>query len=196
MATFSDLLSIARNIGFFEFYLPFVLTFAIFYGLLEKAKLFGEKSRNINLVIAAVAALYVIGFTPVGITLAQFLASFFTDISLILVSLLALGMIFFVLVPISGHEIENIFNIKFLVPIAALLAIAAYMSSGGLALFPGISLPGGGLGGFNLSSQDVVILIIVALTVLVIWWLTKEKDISNEEFSSAAKKRGLKIGGG
>lgn len=193
MVSFADLLSIARNIGFFEFYLPFVLTFAIFYGILEKVKIFGEKSRNINLIIALVASLYVIGFTPVGITIAQFLSSFFTDVSLILVSLLALGMIFFILLPLSGKSFEKGFNFKYLLPIAALLALGAYLSAGGLSLFPGISLPGGGFG-LGLSDQDIVILVIIFLTLLVIWWLTREpkgSGLSNEELIEEAKKRGL-----
>src|SRR3989304_6496947 len=98
MVAFSDLLSIARNVGFFEFYLPFVLSFALFYGILQKVDIF--KSRNINLVISLVLALYVIGFTPVGTTFAQFLTNFFGDVALILVSTLGLLMIFFVLVPL------------------------------------------------------------------------------------------------
>ena len=193
MASFADLLSIARNIGFFEFYLPFVLTFAIFYGLLEKAKIFGEKSRNINLIIALVAALYVIGFTSVGTTFAQFLSSFFTDVSLILVSLLALGMIFFILVPLSGHKVENVFSLKYLLPIAALLALGAYLSAGGLQLFPGISLPGGGFG-LGLSDQDIVILIIIGITLLVIWWLTKPEKAKGPIPESEAQRRGIAKG--
>ena len=188
MVSFSDLLSIAKDIGFFQFYLPFVLTFAIFYGLLEKVKIFGDKSRNINLIIALVAALYVIGFTPVGITFAQFLSNFFGQVGIILVSLIALGMIFFVLVPLSGKEVKDLFNPKYLIPIAALLAIGAYLSSGGLSLFPGISLPSGGFG-LGLSDQDIVILIIIVLTILVIWWLTREE--SDRALIEKVKRRGL-----
>lgn len=188
MVSFADLLSIAKDMGFFQFYLPFVLTFAIFYGLLEKVKIFGDKSRNINLVIALVAALYVIGFTPVGITFAQFLSNFFGQVGIILVSLIALGMIFFVLIPLSGKEVKDLFNPKYLIPIAALLAIGAYLSSGGLSLFPGISLPSGSFG-LGLSDQDIVILIIIAMTILVIWWLTREE--SDRALIEKVKRRGL-----
>ena len=194
MVGFADLLNIARNIGFFEFYLPFVLTFAIVYGILEKAKIFGEKSRNINLIIALVFSLYVIGFTPVGTTVAQFLSTFFTDISLTLFTLLGLGMVLVVLVGISGHEWSDMKSIKYILPIGLLLGIllviGAFISSGGLSIFPGINISGGGFFGLGLSDQDIVILVIVFLTVLVIWWLTKpEKKLSDKELEEEIKKR-------
>lgn len=183
MVGFADLLSIANNIGFFQFYLPFVLTFAIFFGILQKIDIF--KSRNINLVIALALAFYVIDFTPVGITMAQFLSNFFTDISLTLFTLLGLGMIFVVLIALSGHNIEDLGKIKTLLPIGLILGIllvlGIFISSGGLSFFPGINITGGGGLGIGLSDQDIVILIIVALTILVIWWLTREPLPSDEK---------------
>lgn len=191
MVSFADLLSIAKDIGFFEFYLPFVLTFAIFYGLLEKMKLFGDKSRNINLIISLVVSLYIIAFTPVGITFAQFLASFFNNVALIIITLIAFGMILFVLFPALGAGQPDFGKyLKWILPIGALLALGAFMSSGGLAIFPGIDLqlPGGGLG-LGLSTQDLIIIGIIILTVLVIYWLTKEE--SDRELIEKVKRRGL-----
>ena len=187
MVAFSDLLSIARNVGFFEFYLPFVLSFALFYGILQKVDIF--KSRNINLVISLVLALYVIGFTPVGTTFAQFLTNFFGDVALILVSTLGLLMIFFVLVPLSGKEFKDLFKPVYLLPIAVLLALGAFMASGGLSIFPGIQLPGGGLG-LGLSDQDLVIIGVLLLTVLVIYWLTKESK-EEKQFKVAKMQKEL-----
>ena len=49
-----------EKMGFFAF-LPFILTAAIFYGLLRRSKLFGEPEKNIvvNAVISLVAAFMV-----------------------------------------------------------------------------------------------------------------------------------------
>lgn len=177
MVSISDFVSIANNMGFFQFYLPFILTFAIFYGILEKIKIFGDKSRNINVIISLALAFYIISFTPVGITLAQFLSQFFTDISLMIFTIIGLGMILVVLMAISGRKFEDIGSLKFFIPIglliAVLLVLGIFISSGGLALFPGINIGSGGLG---LSDQDIVILIIVGLTILLIWWLTKPEE--------------------
>jgi hypothetical protein len=50
-----------REIGFFDFLLPFILFFAVIYGVLSKAKIFsgpgGEERKDINAVIAFVIAL-------------------------------------------------------------------------------------------------------------------------------------------
>lgn len=177
MVSISDFVSIANNMGFFQFYLPFILTFAVFYGILEKIKIFGDKSRNINLIISLALAFYVISFTPVGITLAQFLSQFFTDISLMIFTILGLGMILVVLMAISGKKFENIGENKYLIPIglliAVLLVLGIFITSGGLSLFPGINI---GTGGLGLSDQDIVILAIVGLTILLIWWLTKPEE--------------------
>ncbi|MEM5811502.1 MAG: hypothetical protein QW641_00990 [Candidatus Aenigmatarchaeota archaeon] len=48
-------------IGFFQFILPYMITSAIFYGLLRKSQLFGDPDRNVvvNAIIALSAALLV-----------------------------------------------------------------------------------------------------------------------------------------
>ena len=180
MVGFSDLLYIANQIGFLQFYLPFVLTFAVFYGILQKIDIF--KSRNINLIIALALAFFVIGYTPVGTTLADFLSQFFTQVSLYLFTILGLGMILFLLAAITGHDMESVSKLKYILPIvvliAAILVLGAFVNSGGLNLFPGLNTNGYGLG---LSDQDIVILIIVALTVILIYWLTKEDKPKNDK---------------
>lgn len=59
MATESVFLSGIKtltNLGFFEFFLPFLLFFAIIYGALQKTKVFGER-KDIDAIIALVIAL-------------------------------------------------------------------------------------------------------------------------------------------
>jgi len=194
LVSISDLISIAKDIGFFEFYLPFLLTFAIFYGLLEKIQLFGPKSKNINLVISVVVSLYIIAFTPVGITFAQFLSTFFSNTALIILTLIAFGMIFFVLFPIlGGGERKPNFDkiLKWAFPVAILLALGIFIQSGGLAIFPGIDISGFNFGG--LSPQDLVIIGILILTVLVIYWLTREELTPEKlkEIGRKAKEKGF-----
>jgi len=50
-----------ENLGFFSFIIPYMMTAAIFYGLLRKSQLFGDPDRNIavNAIIAMSAALLV-----------------------------------------------------------------------------------------------------------------------------------------
>ena len=69
---FQEAIEPLRKIGFFDYYLPFILMFAIFYGLLKKSKIFGEdkSAEKINLIISLSASFYVTIFTPVGTSLA------------------------------------------------------------------------------------------------------------------------------
>jgi hypothetical protein len=50
-----------RELGAFQFFFPFILTAAIFYGLLRKSKLFGPPEENVvvNGIVALVAAFMV-----------------------------------------------------------------------------------------------------------------------------------------
>ncbi|MCS7122955.1 MAG: hypothetical protein RMJ17_00020, partial [Candidatus Aenigmarchaeota archaeon] len=50
-----------ESLGFFKFILPYMITAAIFYGLLRKSQLFGDPERNVavNAIISVSAALLV-----------------------------------------------------------------------------------------------------------------------------------------
>jgi len=48
---------ILRGMGFFDFFLPFLLFFAIIYAALDKTKVFGEDKKDINAIVALVIAL-------------------------------------------------------------------------------------------------------------------------------------------
>ncbi len=41
-----------KNFGIFDFILPFILLFAIIYGVLERTKLFGDIGKSVNAIIA------------------------------------------------------------------------------------------------------------------------------------------------
>ena len=58
---FSDAITRLAQLGFFNFFLPFLLTLAVFFGLLRKSKIFGEPEQNVavNGVVAIVAAFMV-----------------------------------------------------------------------------------------------------------------------------------------
>jgi hypothetical protein len=179
MAIFEKFLEIGKGFGLFDYYLPFLITFAMIYALLNKSKIFGDekKARGINAIIALSAAFYVIAYTPIGaigFTIGDFFTQFFGGLSVVLVSLLAFVMIFIVLFALTGQEWggqkgwEN--WLRYLLIAAALIAIGLYLSTtSGLNLISDIKI-GGAIG---MSDQDVAIIILLVITVLAIWWLTK-----------------------
>jgi uncharacterized membrane protein len=178
---FADILELWKAYGVFEFYLPFVLMFAIFYGLLAKSKIFGDESkerrvRNINVVISIVAALFVM-VSPVGVSLTTFFGTFFTQTMVILTTMLAFVLIFYMIIPhgsVDDMLKEPMKYAIYLVPFAVLAVLTIFVSSGALAIF-GIKVGGaGGIGVPSLSSQDVVTVVLILVFLLIVIYLTRE----------------------
>ncbi len=181
---FQEAIEPLRKIGFFDYYLPFILMFAIFYGLLKKSKIFGEdkSAEKINLIISLSASFYVTIFTPVGISLATFFANFFGGALIIFLTLLIFGGIIWMSFRISGKEKVELKEIKNLNVITALIgsAILIFIFSwaGGLSIF--------GVKGAQLAIDEVsvFIFIVIVLSLLGMWWMSKpEKEKSQKSES-------------
>lgn len=192
MAGLADLINLGKEYALFDLYLPFVILFALLYGLLNKSKIFGEgkQAKNLNLIISLASALFILAYTPVGITMTQFFSTFFAGMSIILVTALAFGMFVFLLLPAVGfHPTENFGEklAKPLVLIAGLIALGLYISSGGPLIIPGIDL---GIINLGISSGDMAIILLFGITGLAIWWLTKEEK-QGPVTESELRKRGI-----
>ncbi len=55
--TIQEILQQWANLGFFDYILPFLLIFAIVFGILNSIKLFGDKNKGINAIIAVAVGL-------------------------------------------------------------------------------------------------------------------------------------------
>lgn len=189
MTLFKQLIEAAGEAGFFGFFLPFLLTFAIIYGLLTKSKVLGEPRKPVtilNAVIALVAAFYLIGYTPIGITVAEFFGRFFTQYTVIILTVIVSVLALIVLEPfwpkeaIRDPKTGEIVGYQPIWPrlgkytaIAILLVtIGIFINSGGLALLglvqPGVPL----IPGIILSPQDILIILFIIVTVGLILWVT------------------------
>lgn len=180
---FAEVIAVWKDYGVFEFYLPFVLMFAIFYGLLSKSKIFGDPSKekrvtNINVVVSIVAALFVMVYTPAGITLTVFFGTFFTQTMVILATILSFALILYLVLPTGA--IEEMFKnpskyAKYLIPIVVLIVLFIFISAGGLEIFGiKIGVPGvPGIPGIGLSTEDAVIVFLIVIFVLVVWFITR-----------------------
>ncbi len=86
MVTITEMLNRLNEIGFFSYVLPFLLIFAVVFGLLQKIKIFGDenKAKGINVIVAlsiagisllfdVVPRFFSIIFPKFGIGLAVFL---------------------------------------------------------------------------------------------------------------------------
>jgi len=195
MAGITDLIAAGKELGIFEFYLPFIIMFAIIYGILKNAKIFGKDANNINLIIALSASLFVMVFTPVGpgaITLAMFLSDLFAGTLMVVVTILTFLIItYMVITPFGGQEKMNVG--KFVVPIvlvALILALGVFVASGGLAIFPGLSF--GPLSTIpipvfpGISTPDIAMVLVVAATGLAMFYMVKGGDGGGSQKAGAS----------
>lgn len=172
MAGFETLLTLARTYGFFEFYLPFLLVFSLFYGLLEKSKVFGDTGRRINVIVALVAALYILIFSPYSATISTFFANFFGATSMIIITLVVGMMIVGVMVgpmwskegwdKVWKHAAGGVVLIGFI------LALAIFWGTGGFDLF-GQTIPGFGA----MTTEDVILIFLIIVTAVALWFMTR-----------------------
>ena len=162
----------------FEFYLPFLLTFTLFYGLMERVKPFGASQRRLHVIISLIAAFYILIFSPFAGQISSFFASFFAETSLVIVTLLV-GMMVVALLTGMGFKEDDwnkVWKRAFsgIVLLGFILAVALFISSGGLNLFGGA----GGFGGipFGLSSEDLLIIGLVVITVAALWFMGRSSS--------------------
>lgn len=201
MPTIADLISIATNYGVFEFYLPFLIMFALFYGLLTKMRIFGDPygddkkgarlARAINVILALGISLFIMAYTPVGISLSSFLAGMFGQTSLIVITLICAGIVLYILGVMAGFDIFKIKStkdknktpgiVKFVVIVVGLVVVAMFIANSGI-LLPDI---GGGAGitvpGLDITMQDLMIFGLILLTVIAIWYVVRAPSPGGEE---------------
>ena len=198
----SDLVAAGKEFGVFEFYLPFVIMFAVFWAILTKIKLFGDPygtekqarmARGINLIISLGASLYIMANTTIGISFATFLSGLFGGTFMVILTIIAFVTVLYVTYAVSigkdpfrastkGDKNRWKYLAAFTVLAAILFVLGVYISSSGTAVFPGFVLPGFevpsiptiALPSIGLASQDLAIIFLVVITGLIIFYVTRE----------------------
>lgn len=144
-----------REIGFFDFFLPFILFFAIIYGALQKTQVFGEGRRDIDSIIAFVIALIasttgwvlkgITGFLPwVGFT------------AIIIVCFLMLAAM------VGGGDVSQLFKKPYFIA-AGVIFIAVILFFGVFFTFGWDKIAGGVAGGAGISETDIALVIMLII---------------------------------
>lgn len=180
---FQDLISTFKEIGVFQFYLPFILVFTVLYALLLKTNIFGSK-ENVNkplvTIISLAAAAFIMVYVPIGITFSQFLTNFFGNVVIVILTLVALVILASILTSGGFFNIPETFT-KGAGPIVVLVLLllvvfGVFVASGGTSIFPGIKISANpvfdAIGGF--SPTTLAIIILVVGTGLIVWLLGKK----------------------
>jgi heme/copper-type cytochrome/quinol oxidase subunit 4 len=156
-------IELLRNMGFFDFLLPFLLFFSVIYGVLAKTGIFsseGKERKDINVIIAFVIALISTTTAWVLNALAGFLP-WIGFIAIVILAFLILGSM------VAGGDVTQILQSPYFkyggVAIAAIAVfVTMYYSLGWDKTVSG--------GGFGLSNTDIA-LIIIGIVVAVIFYI-------------------------
>jgi len=178
MSLIAGLLSSAEV---FYLYLPFLFVFAVFYALLAKTQVFGKGGNvnKINAIVAIIASLYVVIFSPLAGSISVFFASMFALGSIGIVTLLIFIMVVGLLLgPFvtteEGWKKLGKRMVPILVIIAFLFALGLFFSSAAMAdWFGGAVAPSFGIG---LSGEDIALIVLIVITIIVLYWLTAGEE--------------------
>jgi len=153
----------ALGIEFYGFLLPWIFTFAVVYGLLMKANLFGDKINNrISLALALVLAFFVTAAG--GPAMADFFISLFAGASAFIAGIIVLILF----VSILGYEKEK-FRQWWALAAVIIIGIVLYIASTGAFIGGTIYLSG------QLGSIIFWLIIIIVAVYLVV----REKSASS-----------------
>lgn len=159
----ADIFSIFVNnlagMGFFSFLLPWLFVFAIVYGLLERAKLFGGINSRVAAVLALVIAFFVAGYA--GPAISAFFATLFPGATMILSLILVFVMFWLLLKPADEKDaMKSLLGGKlFFILLAVLLLIGAWV------------VLGGSFGGIVITEQIWSIVFFLVVIALVVWFV-------------------------
>jgi len=145
---------------FFTFILPWVFSFAVFYGLLEKLDIFGKLKKQVNLILSLIFAFFVAAAG--GPQIAEFFMNILGNFIVVLVGLLVL----LVFLQLIGKDLVGE-NAKFndLVVIGTLIL-------GGLLFFGS----GGEIPGLNLDSTQATFIFWGAILIVAIYYVTRSEN--------------------
>ncbi len=164
-----------QELGFFQFFLPFILTATVFYGLLRKSKIFGEPKENVivNGVVSLTAA-FMVWASPIllGINIETQLATFFlySMIGILVVSVCLL-LISLVCPPDLPKHLADTFKTgRFWMVVLVggiLVGLIIFVSAFLNIFFPSF-------GAQQISWDWVIGLGVFAVMIIIVFWITKE----------------------
>jgi len=171
-----------QSMGAFQFLFPFMLTAAVFYGLLRRSQLFGKPEENIavNAVVALVAAFMVWAYPIlVGVNVEVMLSKFFFQGTLAaLVVVIGLLVVSMFLPKGLGESLGEKFTGKgvwiAILVLGLLIGVGVFFASGASEIF----FPSEGFG--EILSEDVILssAVLIGLVVIlgVIVFLTTREE--------------------
>jgi hypothetical protein len=169
---FADLMNYLDNIGVADVLLPFILIFTLIFAVLQKTKIFGEKSKNFNVIVALVMGLgvvipHVMGRYPPGADVVEIMNNALPNISVVVVAILML----LIIIGIFGKNLTLGNN-----PISGWIVILAVLSVGYIFGRAAGWFGGPGWLGFLDDPETQTMIVIILVFAIIIWFVTKDEE--------------------
>lgn len=157
------------DLGFYNFFFPFIITAVIMFALLRKSRVLGE-SNAVNGLVAISIGLLVFGFPVLsGFSFATELSTFFTQITIWILILVGAAVIAAVFYPDLGKVMADQFKHRSFLFIMLAVAIAIFVISGLLGVF--VSLGNPALTGGEPTVPDPPTDIVIVVASLIIFMI-------------------------
>jgi len=169
-----------ESIGGFDVILPFLLVFTLVFALMEKVKLFGETKKNVHVIVALVAAFFVVAQPNLVYLIQGFIPRVAMFIIVLLMGLLVMGMF-----GLKGEKVVG-WPLGLAVVIAIFAILWSLSAATGAYYWPLYNI---------LTSQDIAWLISLGVFILVIWLIVKEPGDGNKPKSKFLEGLRKDLGG-
>ncbi len=159
---FTTLITNLNELGFYDFVLPFLFVFAVVYGLLAKAGLFGGANSRVSALIGLVVAFFAVGYY--GPPMAAFFGSLFGGATIFLAGILVI-VLFMAMTGLGVHNalglLGGAWGIRIGILVLFVIGIILFMTATGTVV-SGIALDDGAI-----AAIFVVVIIIVAMIFVI-----------------------------
>jgi hypothetical protein len=165
-----------KDIGVYDYILPFLLVFTILFAILEKIKIFGTDKKNVNVVVSIIIGFLLIVQTPLVYIMNNFLGKISLFIIVVIMFLLVTG--------IFGVDAEGGFT-----GTSGMIAIIICILAIFWALSPGLfDLPSW----LNPSSSDIAVIILIVVIIATIAFIVggKKQESVIERMGKEMFKKG------
>ncbi|MBI4894972.1 MAG: hypothetical protein HY831_00630 [Candidatus Aenigmarchaeota archaeon] len=156
-----EIIGTLRVLGFYDFLLPWIFTFAVVYGLLIVANIFGPVNKKISAALALVAAFFVTAFA--GRQLAAFFITLFGNATVILAGILVIIL----LLVMVGFDHKAKLGRSSVMIVLIIIGVILFIVSTGAA---------SGIGYWGLLSPDMIALIIVLIVIIAAVYMIMRED--------------------
>lgn len=188
MASLQSTIYYLDSLGITDVLLPFILIFSVVFSILQKTKIFGEKTKNINVVVSVIMGLLVViphvtRSYPPGADVVEIINSALPNIGLVLIAIISLFLVIGLwgVSPKWGSSLTGGFVI-------GAVLIVGYIFGTAAGWFQGWSYIN-----YWLDPDTQALLVVILVFGLIISFISKDDDDKGKSFGESAENIGKKF---